>query len=624
MKASFGRFGTGDGGPVKLTLESPAYPVTLSAEGVLSRGADGLPSYQGKATVAGVQPPEKSDAPRSPWADFQALANFDLTAKRAEVKEAQISYGAMERPLILTASGRLDFGDQPRFDVSVKTRQLDVDRSLGGGPDKPVSIDAAFKAFAAALPSLPHPRLAGVLHLDAQGVVVGGSVVQAVGADLEPTTDGWRVADFAAMLPGETRLDLNGALSAAGGPAFHGHARVSSARPAAFAAWWRGRVGSAAALETFATEADPDLDTESLQFRNIVATTGDGTAKGSVELRRFQQSGEIFANVSLTADRADLVKARALAELLAGGDFGSGRVDQMTLSLSADVLSAGGVEAHSVLLDGGLEGGVLQLRRLSVADLAGAAVEARGSVQDPFGAPSGRLEASVKADDISGAATFLGHLMPQNGAVAQLSRLAPLLSPFQADISAVAGPHEPFSIDLTGSFADTHVRLTAVGEGTLRQPESLAGSLKVHVDGEDSAKVLAQLGLGPLPVQAGPVRLDADFEGSLASGGKLDAKGTVAGIDLSYAAESSTKDGKVGFAGDFKAASADIDPALLLAGLALPGLGEGHAASASGRLEIGGGKLQLALADAAFDGEPVAGSLEAQLGEKVSLGGKLT
>ena len=40
--------------------------------------------------------------------------------------------------------------------------------------------------------------------------MIGGSVIQAVGLDLEPTADGWQIDDFAAMLPGETPRRLSG------------------------------------------------------------------------------------------------------------------------------------------------------------------------------------------------------------------------------------------------------------------------------------------------------------------------------------------------------------------------------------------------------------------------------
>ena len=399
---------------------------------------------------------------------------------------------------------------------------------------------------------------------------------------------------------------------------------MKSARPSAFASWWRGQVGSAAELKSFALEADLDLEPSLRQFSNIAATTGDGTVRGTVEFRRFQQSGELFATVNLNADRADLAEASALTELLTGQSLWAGRVDQMTLSLRADVLAARGIEAHSVVVDGGVEDGRLQLNRLSIADLAGAEIEARGEIKDPLGVPSGRLEASVKAEDISGAAEFLAGLVPGNALAAHLVDRAPTLAPIQADVSAeIGGADEPLSLDLNGSFADTHVTLTASGRGSLAEPESLNGTLALHVDGEDSAGVLTQLGLEPLPVRAGPLTLDADFDGAVASGGTLKVEGSVAGIRFGYDAETSIRDGLPAAAGRLEAESIDTDPALLLAGIAVPGVGEGHAAAAEGRLEIGSGRLSFNIDKASFDGRVVGGSLQAELGDAIAVGGAL-
>lgn len=621
FSAGLGRINSDDTLPARLFIASPGYPVTLTADGALSLAAGMPPRYKGAATVEGVQP-ESDDAPRSPWADFRAVGGFDLTPDAAIFDHAQVAYGAMERPLVLQASGRFEIGREPRFDLSVSARQIDVDRALGGGAEAPVAIEDGFTALIRRLPALPFPSIPGALRLDAQGVVIGGSVIQAVSVDLATVADAWRIDTLSALLPGETRVDLTGNLSAAAPVTFRGRGRLASQRPTALAAWWRGQVGSAGALDSFAVEADLDFAPDVQQLSNLVATTGGGSVRGSVDLRRV--SGQLFATVDLNADRADLAESRALTELLLGRAIRAGQIDQMTVSLRADALSASGIEARSVLVDGGLENGRLDLRNFSVADLAGASIDARGSVEDLFGTPSGRIDASVSAVDISGAAEFLGSVLPENRAVAHLRRVAPVFSPVKAEISAEAGiSGAPLTVDLTGSFAETHVELTATGQGSVNDLKGLTGALTLHVDGEDSARVLAQLGLAPLPVQAGPLRFDMKLEGSPAAAGKLTVDASVAGIDLTYAADTVLREGAVYLAGDVTAESADIDPALLLAGLAVPGLGEGHPASARGRLEFGGGELSLALTQAAFDGEPVAGSIQARFGEAARLAGSL-
>lgn len=624
LRAGLGRVAADNSVPANVSITTPLYPLSVSLDGNAAFPDAAPPKFEGLITVAGIAPEEGSNEPRSPLADFAARGGIALTPDAVLIEEAQLSYGAMQRPLVVQASGRLDFGAEPRFDVSIGARQVDVDQALGGGPDQPVAIAAAYERLVQLLPELPKPPFPGQLHLDAQGLVIGGSVMQAVGLDLATGAEGWRLENLAATLPGETRVDLRGELRLSMPPAFKGHGRVESGRPAAFSAWWNGQAGSAAVLEDFTIEADLDLVSGSQRFSEIVARTGGGTVKGFVELRRFAESGERFVTVDLSADRADLVEMRALGELVAGNDITAQRVEQMTLSLRADTLIANGVEARSVVVDGALEAGNLQIRRLSVADLAGASIEARGSIADPFGKPSGRLDASFSAKDITGAAEFLGSVLPESSVLSHLRRIAPALSPAEAEVSAELGVGgRPLSLDLTGSFAETHVTVAAAGQGTFAEPETLNGTLKVHVDGADTAKVLTQFGLEPLPVEAGPLTLDGDFAGSLASAGKLNVTARIAGVEMSYAAETSMREGRITAAGDFRAESGDVDQVLLLTGLAAPGVGEGHALTAAGRLDLGARRLRLALNEGSFEGQPVGGFVEADLRDGMKVAGAL-
>lgn len=624
VSVGFGRMTENNSVALKASVRSPDYPVTLALDGEYQLPGDEPGKYEGAATIEGV-PPADQAAPRSPWADFRASGELALAPADLSFDEVQVSYGAMERPLILVAAGKVGLGAEPSFDLSLSARQIDIDRTLGGGTVQPVAIGEAISTLVGQLPGIELPPLPGKVRLDAQGVVLGGGVLQAVSVDLATAVDGWLVENFSATLPGDTQLDLKGSLGIAPTMSFGGHARLSSTQPAAFAAWWRGEAGSATKIGRFSVEADLELSPDVQKASNLVAKLGEGTVSGSLDVKRARQSNEVFATVILSADRADLVETRALAELFQSKSLISGELKQLTLSLSADVLTAGAVEARSVSVEGGLEDGVLNLRRLWVADLAGANIDASARINDPFGSPSGRIGGSVEASDFTGAANFLASFVPESRIAQRLSEAAPILSPVSARVSAEGGAAgEPLTVSLTGSFADTHVTLEANGAGSLGDPASLTGTVALNVDGADSAKVLRQLGLTPLPVRSKPLKIDANFDGELASAGKLTVKGTVAGIDLDYAGETSFSDGQVGFAGDVTATSADVDPLLLLSGIALPGVGEGHAASASGRLEYSGGNISLGLTEGSFGGQPVAGALQARIAPNLELSGELT
>jgi hypothetical protein len=145
----------------------------------------------------------------------------------------------------------------------------------------------------------------------------------------------------------------------------------------------------------------------------------------------------------------------------------------------------------------------------------------------------------------------------------------------------------------------------------------------LHIDGEDSAAVLAQLGLDAVPVRAGPLRLDAAFEGALGTAGTLTVEAMIAGIDIAYDAETALQNGDIALTGLAEATAVDTDPALLLAGVAVPGLGEGHSASAAGRLRITPDRLDLAISEATFDGQPLGGTVQADLRDGMRLKGAL-
>jgi hypothetical protein len=624
VTVGFGRFGDAGSVTAKASVHSPNYPVAVLTDGQLQLPRDAPPSYVGTATIVGVEPGDAA-TPRTHWADFRASGGFALQPDSLGVTDMQLSYGATERPLILQATGTLDLTDPPRFDLALTARQIDLDRSLGGGTEEPVAIESAVAALIDKLPGMALPPIPGKLHFEAQGAVVGGGVIQAVDADLETGEGGWRVDNFSATLPGETEIALEGMLGMVPDATFKGSAQIASRRPTALAGWWRGEVGSAARIGGFSIAADVDLQPGGQRLDNLAATTRAGTMNGTVDVKRDPQTGRAFVTIDLGADRADLVEARALAELLAGKGVAAANIEQMTLSLRADVLSAGDVDAQSVVVEGNYAGGELNVTNLSVADLAGANIVASASIRDPLGKPSGSIEASVRAEDFSGAASFFASLAPESRIARHLRDVAPILSPVVAEVSAEAGAGagEKLALSLTGSFAATHLTLEAEGTGALGDPSSISGWLKLHADGEDSGTVIRQVGLGALPVRSSPLNLDADFEGAVAAGGELRIGGTIAGVALSYDGTTALKDGAPSIAGVFSAESADLDPALLLAGIAVPGVGEGHPAAASGSLEYADGAVVIAIEKAEFAGEPLSGAFTATFVPETKLSGAL-
>ncbi|HSG95988.1 MAG TPA: hypothetical protein VLA28_10735, partial [Afifellaceae bacterium] len=321
FRAGIGRRGSDATLPVGLSLTAARWPVNLVTDGALSLEPGQAAAYEGTYTLSGIGPgtvgddagegadgnngvSESSDGKETPvLATLRSSGAFRLDPDALNLAEFKIGTGPEDRPVQANGEAIVAFGAEPQFRVALRARQIDADRSLGGGPDDPVSIEAALRRFIASLGDLPVPPIDGLLTFDAQGLVVGGSVIQAVGADLSPAADGWDVQIASAVLPGNTRVDLSGKLTVGPKRRFAGTAKMRSRRPSAFAAWLRGGPRAAGRLDEFSVETRLDISDDLMAFDEISATIGDDAVSGAVRLHSFPQSGDRFANVDLSAQR---------------------------------------------------------------------------------------------------------------------------------------------------------------------------------------------------------------------------------------------------------------------------------------------------------------------------------
>ncbi|WP_280139915.1 AsmA family protein [Afifella marina] len=611
--------------PLKASLTPAAKPLVLSVAGdLVTDGEDGL-GLKGTFDLSGLTPDTEAvpAQPQSLLALLRTKGEFELTSEKLASEDFTFAYGPEANAVQAAGHGELAFVPEPRFAIALDARQIDLDRALGGGAGKPVAIEKAAERLVAGLTELPRPAVPGTLTLDAQGVVVGGSVIQAVGTDVKPTENGWRVDVLSAMLPGATRIDVSGDIDTAT-PTFHGHGRIASERPAAFAAWWRGDAGDALRLDRFKVEADLDLSQRRQTAQNLVAEINDGTIDGAISMRRFARTGETFADVTLSAENVALEEAQIVTGLLAGDDLRNGNFARVAMSLAAQNLSVGGAEAASVNLEGVLTGDSLDIATLSIADLAGADINVSGRIENFFAAPRGRLSADIVAENLSGAAAFLRGLLPQSQLAERLVARADALSPVDASLVATAETDGAQTLELSGNFAGTRLTLTADGRGGFNDPEELSGQADLLVQSQDSASLLAQLGFDVVPLPgSGPARVSLKMNGAAGEGADLEARGRVAGIDFGFDGRGEFDGDTPSLAGPLTLSADDVDPALLLAGVALPGIGEGHALAARGPLKLAAGTAELDLERASFDDQNVGGTLTAHAGGGLAIGGDL-
>lgn len=637
FRASAGRVASDGTLPLKISLTPARLPFVSRLSGKLqTQSQDGF-IYEGTFSTAELaEAHDGVDGEVEETADIgddlmrvvlESVGTFRLSTTDLGLPDIRITYGLRDRPLQLTGRGHLKFGTEPYFDISLDARQIDIDRALGGGPDAPVAISAAFSAFVDNLKTLPLAPIDGELHLDAKGVVVGGGVIQAVGADLRPAASGWEAEIVSAVLPGQTRIDVSGMLELGDDTGFRGTGKVRSLQPAAFASWWRGNAGDAARIGQFAVDAGLDITANRQLLSSISAEIDGGRIEGSVDIRHFQEGGErIFVDVDLNARDLDLEKAKAVAGLFGADAVRGGLVDRMSVKLQADSLRAGGVDARGVKLTGTLEPEVFDLKVLSVEDLAGTSVNAIGQIADPFNKPRGQISAEFAADDLSGAARFLKTFFPQQPVIARFAAVAGELSPAKASLLLSAQQdNETLSLDLSGSFAGTRVTLEMSAAGDPNDLNALKGQFDGLIVADRTTNLLRQSGLDVLPLDDGnPARILVKGQGSIGDGFSLHTDGTLAGVDFNYNGTGRLAGSSLELDGSFKTSSPAIDDALVLAGVALPDIGNGFSLSASGDLDVSGNEIEITLSEGRFMEEPLDAALTIDVSSPVRVRGDLS
>ena len=320
------------------------------------------------------------------------------------------------------------------IDAVLKVNRLDLDRWLvKAGKAGSGAAGAARKGGAkGAKKDFSLPRGLNItLDADIGGFVFNQGVVRDIQFRGRLEKGVARLSRLSARLPGGSDAALSGRLTESRGkPRFDGRVRLDSGDFRALVRWLGG----------------DDLGFAPDRMRKVRYRTGIGIDPDRIELRdmdfRFDASrvtgGMVVAlrerigiGARLKVDRlnldAYLPKAKApgrgpaaqddqskqpaaaggaTAGLALLGDFDA------NLHLSAGRLTYGGEQMRGLRFDGTLLAGTLKLRKLSIAELAGARVEAKGTVRSIDKSPVPDLSVAVTAKDPRRLLSLVGLAVP--------------------------------------------------------------------------------------------------------------------------------------------------------------------------------------------------------------------
>jgi uncharacterized protein involved in outer membrane biogenesis len=604
---------------VRTRLLPQTRPVSIDLDGELKL-VDSKPVYSGSFAGAIETNQARKVSSDGKSSDPRIKGRFELTNERIRVSEYRLEIGALDDPYVITGEATLDTGNQPEFLLTADGQQIDVNRLGDQGAsgkttrDPGVSARQRLNNLIAIAADIPVPQVPGHASVRLPAIVAGDTTLRDIKFDLEPAGGGWKIDSAVGTLPGRTQVEAKGNLVLQEDPSFTGNIVVASNQPSGLAFWLSGAVDPAIRqLKDAGFSADVNLTHVRQRFENLEIAIGSANLKGRLD-REAQPNQSPKLAVDLAGDTLDLDALRALASLFTGQEAGNNVLDhRISAHLKADRFSAFGVQAGKVETAFGIADGALQLDRLTVGDVAGAEITARGRAQGSLLDYKGSGEITFKAADPGGFFEMLSKHLPHHPVVDRLVRNAAWYGNTALRGALTLGGDQGDGLTLTlagvsnGSRVNLDYRmsdlLALTGKGTTTLEATLENSV--------TSILFGQAGLDPLPVEA-------DTNGRLTL--KVAASGTdPADAALTFATDktSFTANGKVDVRPDtflngniaLSLESADLDPYLVMNGIGLPQMGTGMPAKFQANAAIDADKLAFTDMKGQFADNPVSGAL---------------
>lgn len=605
--------------PLKLKLRPDVQPVELQLDGALGI-AESRPQYNGEFNLAFLEPPVANGvvATSTQAPPPRTKGKFELTNDRIRVPEYRIEVGAQNNPYIITGEATLDTGEKPEFLLTADGQQVDVAKLTTelvpkGKTSREVHLSAQrrLNALIEMAARIPIPQVPGRATISLPAIVTEGTTMRDIHLDVKPAGNGWTVENAVATLPGRTRVEADGKLVLSGEPSFAGHMLLASNQPSGLADWLTGKVDPAIRrLKEAGFSAEVDLTRAAQNFEKLELAIGGATLKGQVERKSAPDAATApDLSIDLAGDEIDLDALRALASLVTGQDAGQDVLDhELKAHLKADRLMASGVAANGVEARLELGESGLSVQQLSIADLAGAKITARGNAQGSLFDYRGTGSINLSVVDAQPFLAMLRENLPRHPALDRLVGNAG----FFADTNLIADISlgDQAVVHVKGISNGTKVDVNASARNLFDLTRETGYQADATLTNPQSAELFGQLGLPALP-------LDGDGQAAL----KLSVQGQgsdPAQVRLAYTSSGSSLDaeGKLSLDAEdfglgslqFNLRSDDIEPNLMVLGIGLPEFGAGFPVQAKGQLSVTPERFQLtdfagSVADNSLKGE---------------------
>lgn len=508
-------------------------PLSIEADGALVL-AGGKPRFDGSLNLArpvGIALRGAGQLTQS----WRVSGKLKVDVQSALMEQVDFQYGSEEQGLKLSGVADFKFGTHPRFDGVLSGRTVDLDRALASGDGSRPLPAAAIRELAELGGVAFRPPFPIQIGVGIDQVTLAGSTVQNLRGDISTDAGGWNLDRFEFRAPGFTQVRLNGHLAVgADGVAFTGPAEVDASDPKVLAAWLEGRgdIAQSADLRPLSLRGEVTLGNEKVAVERLKAEFDRKTISGRMAYVFAAGGRPAKLDAALNAPELDIDAALGFGKALLAGSSVE-RPRDMTIAADIGRAAVGGFVARDASARLKVDAGGLQIDRLAVADLDGAAFSASGRIVTTAPSPQGSINVDLTAPDMAPVVAVLARFAPASAQALQRGTAA--MSPAKLRARLViegAAPESQAKLGIDGSLGKVRVALNAQGNAS-----SLAlgaGDLKLDgkLEADDGKVLMAMLGLDrALAVDAGPGALTVKISGPARGELRVDTRLTARGLE---------------------------------------------------------------------------------------------
>ena len=615
------RIGSDGSAKVRFTVDPIDQP--LAAEADVSLWVErGVPRFEGNVQLAravGRAPAGAESLIIEPWRVTSRIKG-DSTA--AALEQIEFQYGPDDRAIKLKGSAGARFGRNPKFDGTLSSSQIDVDRLLALPEPMRRHPVAAVKTLAESLLAASRLPMPATLNISAESVTLAGATLTRVAADVKADADGVDIKSLELRAPGMSQLRLSGRLGATStGPQFVGSTRIEANDPRALVTWLTERNDEQPVSSgPLRLGGDISVGSDAIAIDRLQFDVDRMTVAGRLAYTWAHDDRPARLEAALTAPEIDFDRVHAVAKALLGGvAFDWPREGILSLKIARALVA--GVEAKQAEIDMRSDANGFEIARFAIADFGGATLAVKGRIDATPQSQRGAVTLDLDARALDGILALLEKLAPQAGD--QLRRSARHLTPLTLRaalaVDTGAGRSTAAKVKIDGRAGTLRVALQgeAGGAGEPLRLEDLAKlaaakvNLSARLDGEESAALIELIGLDRfVTVDKRPARLAVAVKGAL--DGELAVDGQLAAGTLNIASNGTIR------LGDRTSRAAELNLKIANANIRLPRPTTGGRpaeplpASVTARLALNEGILRLGevagtVAGASFRGRLAVG-----------------